>query len=90
MKSTIYALVLMALLAPAHPALCQQASEGDLGALMAGTGAPLSVKLSDLNASWRRLSASAPLESTDPSSIYARLLSDYVAAADVYYTQGHT
>ena len=79
-------LLVSALAVLAVPALSQNT---DLKPLLAGTAnVPLTLKLSDLNADWRRMSVGQPADINSMTRFYTAFLGG--GPGDVYYTKGDT
>lgn len=80
-------LVLFSLLAPVHPAVCQNLNT-DFKSLLSGSSIPLTLTLKDMDSGWRRVSLGTSSGAADPTQAYLALLTGSVG--NVYYTKGET
>jgi len=78
-------LALFSLLTLARPAPCQTT---DFVAALSGDKHPLTLKLKDLDSSWRRVSTAGSGEATNQMEMYLAMLTG--GAENIYYTRGET
>ena len=83
MRRAIRVLPVLVVLATAVPAYSQNAN---LENVISGKTIPLTLKLGDLNAEWRRISLNGQAD----MSSFMRLMMGTGATSDTYYTKGQT